>query len=495
MNIKLILPRASFILFLSLLILVLKQITKVYTSFAREYFFLQSKTRRLEGSLKGKGTPCEGHTCYAKSCEVKKCSYHRCVGSDYRSRACVFRNLHYNSEERVFEYVVTEGINATLSDFGLNSEFSDIREGRSQFLRLHSGFRRGRANSESRWYDPFPLRLRWVNQREVSEKKYLGGIYQLWAPTAPSSFGHMIFDNLHPIYQARLSLGYENDDIKLVLMSDCSEFQNANACEALQTLYSETLSTSEHLQFHNLVGSADVIFDRVLIGGGGYAGSNYHAICNPDRKYDDLGYKGARGFGLSWRLFREHIYKLHSLEPKFRPYRHQILIIDKSGTTNGATKIEERKILNLDDLKHRLSERYSGAVVKSVDLSRFTLYENLQLLQKTTIFISQWGSVSHRVPLLPFNSAAIILSSPNRKCDANFTNVEVTNNFMHYGYVHVFAYTPKLEEVANRLQRKKWYLEKCDSKGMFLKNANIRLDIDRIVHLIDEAMRRMQVLI
>lgn len=491
---NLLLLRFLAFLFLSLLILEFMQMTKLYISFDWEYFFPVRNDRRvIEGSKKG--VPCDGHNCHVKSCEFLKCSYHRCVGSDYRSRTCVFRNLHYNSQERIFEYVVTDGINATLSDSGLNSEFSDILEGQTQFLRMHSGFRRGRATSETRWYDPFPLRLHWINQSGLREKKYLGGIHQLWAPTAPSSFGHMVFDNLHPIYQARLSLGYENNDIKLVLMSDCNQFQNTNACEALETLYSETLTTGKHLHFQNLVGNSDIIFDRVLIGGGGFSGSNYHAMCNPDIKYDDVGFKGARGFGLSWRLFREHIYKLHNLEPNFRPDRHQILIIDKSGTTNGVKEIEERRILNLDYLKLRLLQKYSGTVVRTVDMSRFTLHENLQIIQNTTIFISQWGSVSHRVPLLSFNSAAIILGSPYRKCDSHITNVEVTNNFMHYGYVHIFAYTPRLEEVANKLQREKWYLESCSSKGKFLQNANLNLNVDRIVKLIDEAMRRMEVLI
>lgn len=404
---------------------------------------------------------------------------------------CAFRNLRFNAKSRVFEYVVPRGAAPPVLDLEPQTSAA-VGHGRDGFLRLHSGFERGKPSRSVRWYEPLPLRVRRADRVDPSER-HIEGVHQLWAPTAPSSFGHMMFDNLHPIFQARLSLGYAEEDVKLVLMSSCAHYPGPEACSGLTKLYPETVTSGPALVFDELVGRQDVVFTSVIAGGGGYAGSNYHATCKSNRKYGDDGYKGARGLGLSWWLFREHVYRRHGLDPDARPAKHQILIMDKSGTTNGAANIEERRFMNLAQVERELSKLYPRSVVRSIDLSKYSFHENLQVMLNTTIFVSQWGSVSHRVPFLPFNAAAIVCSAPARKCDGETgsRNVEVINNFMYYGHVHAFMYLPQLPELTNTQERDKWYREKCDGKGTFLRQANFNLNIPRLSALIDEAVRRM----
>ena len=442
--------------------------------------------------------------------EVPNFSSHRCIGSRKKTRSCVFRNLYFDIETKKFEYhseYSTRNVPVSF-DHGLahynfmgESKLSKFK-GRilheRGFLYLHAGGgNRGRPQQDRQWYDPWVVHKN-ENMPPNNDVTYvINATAMLWETVSPSSFGHLLVDNIIPIFIIIRTFELEIESMQIILMANCDEHFNtvrngqSNAAKWCKHLLesrglmspgmtrNKVRSISEFLHETRKLQKSKILFKKVVLGGGGLAMWLQLQEAAHTEKYADEGRRDSRGYGIYFRQLQQHFYRQHGIVENSVPLCSEspvIVILDKHGGREGNTEVGERRIANIDSLTDWIGQDFSSAKVLKIDFQPLSWESQLRVLSKTSIFIAPPGSSSFRMLFLPKGAYAIILSRPT--ADIKYSNWESDAWFRYQSYFGILNYHVEKAELASN-----------STDASVLVDSDIFITRSKIKELIEQALK------
>ena len=411
--------------------------------------------------------------------DVRKFSSHKCFGSRTKTRSCIFKSLYLDVETKKFEYYSDSTTKSAPISFDHGSVQYDFLgpskvgkfkgKGLNQrgFLYLHAGGRRGRSRQDRRWYEP------WVAHKleKAPPSKYatyvVNNTVMLWDSISPNSLGHLLVDNIIPIFIITRTFELEIQSMQVVLMASCEEHFNAGKSRISKSvLWCKHLVESGGFMSPGLtrerVGSVSeifheakklkkkkIIFTKVVLGGGGLAMWLHLQETAYHEKYADEGKRDSRGYGVYFRQLQQHFYRQHGIVEDGSSLNESpvIVVSDKRGGRGGGKEMGERRIANVDSVVDWIIQDFPSAKVLKVNFQPLSWHEQLRILSRTSIFISPPGSSSFRMLFLPKGARAIILSWPHT--DAKNTHWEIDAWFRYQTYFEILNYRVEREELAS----------------------------------------------
>lgn len=433
-------------------------------------------------------------------------SSHRCFGSRRETRSCIFTNLYFDVVSNKFEYYLPSVENmAPLSfdegrpqyNFSILStreqEGKGKRQKRGGFLFLHAGGRRGKSNRDRTWYEPWEAEIYFKNLPKFNSTKSIADTTILWESISPGSFGHLLVDNIIPIFIIAKTFDISVESLQIVVMASCIERYNVTKhfaalawCENLMGsggIMSPGLSSKKVKSMRELIqetivaGKKKILLHRVVLGGGGLAmwlhlqESNYH------EKYADPGKRDSRGYGIYFRELQQHLYTQFKIKEHSLSAVPSVVILDKKGGKGGDSSHGERRILNIDEVLGWIQDEFPGIQIKKVNFQPLSWASQLRILSETTILISPFGSVGFRALFLRKGAQAIILGLPSN--NKRLTNWESDAWLRYQAYVGILSYPLDDEEIIATSKDPK-----------LLEESNVVLTRSKICNLIQQAMNQ-----
>jgi len=442
--------------------------------------------------------------------KVSNFSSHECFGSRKKTRSCVFKNLYFDTETKKFEYHSESSTrNVPVSFDGGLARYNFMGESQSKelkkrglhesgFLYLHAGGgRRGRPQQDRRWYDPWIAHTLENMLPSTDVTHVIDGTVMLWETISPGSFGHLLVDNIIPIFIITKTFELEIESLQIILMANCDEHFNTlrdgitNAAKWCKHLLesgglispgltrNKVRSISEILHQTRRYQKTKILFKKVVIGGGGLAMWLQLQEAAHHEKYADEGRRDSRGYGIYFRQLQQHFYRQHGIvENSVTSWSESpvIVILDKHGSREGDTKVGERRIANIDLVRDWIGQDFSSATVLKIDFQPLSWHEQLSLLSRTSIFISPPGSSSFRMLFLPKGAYAIILSRPT--ADIRYSNWESDAWFRYQTYFGILNYRVAKAELASN-----------STEASVLVDSDIFITRSKIKELIEQALK------
>ena len=433
-------------------------------------------------------------------------SSHKCIGSRKETRSCLFKNLYFDTKTRKFEYYVEpKSMELPVSFDGgfARHGFADGTPGKIRnkgkgsnsqgFLFLHAGGRRGKSQTDRRWYEPWKAIKIISPAPNSTEVHTYAGVHLLWESVAPASFGHTLVDNVLPMYIILSTFGLDVANTQITMMASCEQHfrtqpanQSVKWCRNLREpggFFSPTLTRKSVGHFEELVhqaksnGKDKIHFRSVVLGGGGLAlwlhlqANEYHVT------YADSGRRDSRAHGVHFWNLHQHVYAQHGISERCcNISRPTITIVDKHGARGGSPTTGERRIANVDNVIQWLRERFPAVVVHKVNFQPLAWREQMQHLAETTILISPFGSVSFRSLLLPKGAYAIILGLGGVS-DVRDANWESDAWLRYQSYVGIVNYPVEVSELDTRSRNPSIMME-----------SNVIVDKTKVVGLVRQAL-------
>jgi len=431
---------------------------------------------------------------------LPKFSSHSCFGSRRETRSCVFTSLYFDLRSNKFEYYLPPGTeNMTYVSFDkgrLHYNFSIPTEKNLKgkgyreagFLFLHAGGRRGKSNRDRKWYEPWKAEIFFESPPDTRKVMSIADTTILWESISPGSFGHLLVDNIIPIFIIARTFDIPAESLQIILMASCEEHFNARTrsnvtsvlwCKHLVEsggLMSPGLSSKEVKGITELIREArqiskeKILFHKVVLGGGGLGmwlhlqKSEYH------EKYADPGRRDSRGYGVYFREFQQHLYKQFNIKGNNFNSIPSIVILDKKGSRGGNRNLGQRRISNIDEVLKWIAEEFPGIRVQKINFQPLTWASQLRILSETTILISPFGSVSFRALFLRRGSHVIILGLPVK--DISLSNWESDAWLRYQAYLEILNYPIEDSEIVNPANDPK-ILEDSDIKISRWKICNL----------------------
>jgi len=436
---------------------------------------------------------------------LKNFSSHKCFGSRKETRSCIFKNLYFDITTKKFEYYVApDAFEVPVSfDHGISQYSFSIpskpvkRRGkgfnREGFLFLHAGGRRGKSQRNRFWYDPWQATLLHGPSPGENSSLVIPDTAILWESVSPNSFGHLLVDNIIPIFIISRFFGLAVEEMQIILMASCEEHLSSTNSSKIAVAWCNKLINSSGLVSPGLTNKSvnnlskliqetqtnkkrKILFRKVVLGGGGLGmwlhlqESDYH------EKYADPGKRDSRGYGFFFREIQQHFYKQYSIRENLASFATpNVVVLDKHGSRGGNEKLGERKIANIDSVVQWIKTEIPGAHVSKINFQPLSWSSQLDILSKTTIFITPRGSVSFRMLFLPKGAYAIVVSKPTS--DLSESNWESDCWFRYQTYFGILNYQLSKSEIATKTEDPK-----------ILEDSDIYLTRTKIISLIRQAI-------
>ena len=298
---------------------------------------------------------------------------HTCIGGhgrahNWRTTTCLFTDVCYNSADATFEYVVPAHEHAAFLFPGQSPDKIELVS--LNYVML-----------DTREKVVQPLRLRLKVATVPLPYDYTSDVAVLHQPYSPQNFGHLLNDDLFPIYTALEMFGYNFSQCRLVFTEDCDNNwlypQNeyfAGACRALQQKWLPALkSPKQYLPQMN-----NTCFKHMIVG--------LHSLA-----WSSSPYLLGRGF-----VFQHMIDELVAIkgQPLTAPIKQKVVIIKKLPSAGSS----RRAILNADELVTALSVAFPAVEVTGVFVANLSATDEIELMRSATVVITgdgggAWGTV------------------------------------------------------------------------------------------------------
>jgi len=335
------------------------------------------------------------------------------------------------------------------------------------------------------------------SDQKISLNQYGHDTAMLWETVSPSSFGHLLVDNIIPIFIIIRTFELEIESMQIILMANCDEHFNtvrngqSNAAKWCKHLLesrglmspgmtrNKVRSISEFLHETRKLQKSKILFKKVVLGGGGLAMWLQLQEAAHTEKYADEGRRDSRGYGIYFRQLQQHFYRQHGIVENSVPSCSEspvIVILDKHGGREGNTEVGERRIANIDSLTDWIGQDFSSAKVLKIDFQPLSWESQLRVLSKTSIFIAPPGSSSFRMLFLPKGAYAIILSRPT--ADIKYSNWESDAWFRYQSYFGILNYHVEKAELASN-----------STDASVLVDSDIFITRSKIKELIEQALK------
>lgn len=346
----------------------------------------------------------------------KKFSRWRCIGdmeksSDLVDRTCVFENVCYDKQVRDFVFfspMPRESLTPILYDHRRGSQFlfrRRVDEGMDEdldFVLLNNGDRPTRPQlwSPGIMYNSTES-LSWsprIHEGTIPDgHKTLAGVYSLSAPNRdPMNLGHVLWEDVFPIFVAMVQLGIYTPCLNLLRMRRCetgANYGSAKLCSKFEHGFLLPLAGScgaKMVQFHDFIQEHQermLCFETLMVGGS--------FTMFEDERYNV-------GKEPLVQSFRQVIMSWHGVNPIATPKSHQILLVDKHG---------QRSISNFKSVASHVAKVFSQvAHVCATTYSHMSIADQLHMLSRTSIAVSPCGGTSMILPFLPEGAYAILMN-------------------------------------------------------------------------------------
>jgi len=279
-------------------------------------------------------------------------------------------------------------------------------------------------------------------------RNYVEGTSVLYYEYNSENFGHLISDQLIPIYAALEGFGLENrEDVTLFRYSimdaigwSCDYHRRVlepeggisprygnigKHCDRFYEMTPEFMRGHRPLQVLNGTTVEPTCFRNLVAGmpmysddcdGDSERDTNYWSLCNQGRQ------------GQFWR-FRNYVLRnvlggSDADVERYVPTRHKIAVTYRNDDVRGLT--------NLDELIDRLREKYGDdddVEVVVVEWAKLSVADQMELIRTTTVHVTPPGGVSFIAIFLPRWATSIRLYSMEYRMEWNF--------FHYLGYISV----------------------------------------------------------
>jgi hypothetical protein len=306
--------------------------------------------------------------------QQKYSSFH-CIGARNETHThdralCHFKNLCYNQSDKQFFYYERDG-----------------------------PFRQPKYFADGPVYDAFPniyptmgskFKIKVMRGNIPEDMKFGYSKLTVFSQAQNvDNFGHIIADNMFPIYHALNELQLWNPDELRVIWYDFNErCQNMKGMgrdkirddcmrQAIKTMINTGFTKYKPWDFSDMKNET-VCFKNVVLGVGQYSYSSY------------LDALHSQGQGESWRKFRDFMrWKIAGIEPDTQqqqgPRPHQVLIVKREGM---------RRIVNHDIVVAGLRKQYPGLKIIESSMGSISLAQQVQLIANSTVIITPSGGIS-----------------------------------------------------------------------------------------------------
>lgn len=367
---------------------------------------------------------------------TRKYSKFYCIGGRGRlgaqnDRSCRFQNLCYKPSTNawVFYQDPAESLVVLLDKGQILSEFPE------QFLNLRS---MGNPQ-DAQWWSPSIVKdAQGIPAESFSPRSdpLKPDVNLLYHPHYPSNMGHVIGDDLFPLFNLMSSFGMLVPNANLILSRDCSKIfannpKKAGQCDFFLKMLTPGLSSKQPY----LAATASDFAERVT----GKSGSSTDLVC-----FEQLlagngpwGFQQSLGKAPAWWSYHAFYLSNLGINPNRTPKKHRITVSIKKG---------KRGLANNDELVAYLRKEFPSYEIDALELKSLGGWKaELEYLLDTTVLITPCGGVSMSAMFLPHNSAMIIVDYFNLKKNVSFGMEE--RLWSNLGYVRPFHYPFSIEEV------------------------------------------------
>lgn len=315
---------------------------------------------------------------------------HHCVGSDLAVRYCIFRGIYYDTRRKLFVLPRQSEAGPVLFD-------------------------------TSQDYDKFPRQLAWLsstykrngaaaftvetahNFNPIGPVKHLKGRYIIWDEINPGNFGHMIADNLLPIFTILYELSFASRWISTFNMLLVRGNRNLDPCNSpihenmYRFLTSRPLLCWEELLKYT--SQKYIFFPLLVAGGGGF-------LTNPAQR----NLWRNHGRSVYWWQFRLHALQQTNYEEVSESVRERRLAF-KVKTTGPHSPKPYRLIINAEETATVIRKTFPSNEVIVYSFPNTSQIQEIHLLASSSILITSIGGASFGIPFLPQGAAIILVGS------------------------------------------------------------------------------------
>jgi len=265
----------------------------------------------------------------------------------------------------------------------------------------------------------------------------------LYHPHYPSNMGHVIGDDLFPIFNLMSSFGMLTNDAQLIISRDCAKIfagqaKKTEQCDFFLNMLLPGITSRKYLaateeNFTSKVraaaagadgsagtGAQDLVcFEQLLVGNGPW------------------GFQQSLGKAPSWWSYHAFYLSNLGVNPNRTPKKPRITVSIKKG---------KRALANNDELVDHLRKTFPNYEIDALELRSLGGWKaELEYLLDTSILITPCGGVSMSAMFLPHNAALIIVDYYNLRKQVSFGMEE--RLWANLGYVRPFHYPFTLDEV------------------------------------------------
>eukprot|EP01083_Nonionella_stella_P018146 50704_1 len=285
------------------------------------------------------------------------------------------------------------------------------------------------------YFDPIKITLSNFN-KQYSNRQHIAGLSVLYHEYNGENFGHMLADVLMPIFAALDTFGLAQEEVNIFRLAihDSIGFscdwqiqhrfsrQTAKNCKRMNELLSQMTVGHQPVQVLNATMLRTTrCFETVVVGMSQYSGEcvdgtnsgriqNKWVLCNHGKQRMFYNFR-------NWAL--NNALGTANSDDVIKPIKqHQIVI------TNRAHGINNRQIMNQDDLVLKIRQRFEKDNVKvlEVEWHKMSLVEQLKLISATTVHVTPPGGVSFIALFLPRWATTIRLYPDEYRLEWNFFN-------------------------------------------------------------------------
>lgn len=439
----------------------------------------------------------------------------KCLGNKAIDRSCIFTDAHFEIDSNTIDIIVDPiyglTFSQTLTALGVPLFCA---KGCAFFLPASSPARMKRR--EKLWQISINK-----HRRQIDNTCHKNYDVVLWKQHRHNNFGHVLTDNLFPLFTLQINLDGYKFNRELILVNDCRSEKiwtnkSIQNCQNMQHMYGSLFYKVSYLRDLQKVCS-NFVFRRLYIGGGGYGihfyGTYHGKQLATELKYDstaahmDSELLGSKGIGHYVAQLKQTIARNYGIKYKATSGSSPLVVIaDKKISNNIDTLMGLRSIHDIDSIAKELGEIFICVRIMKSDFL-MSLKEQIALLKDVDVLISPFGGISFAATFLPQGATLISITLPHGGIPLLHGTDDLDSDYYwkYLSHLNILRYkVESFEELvindnSNLKKAKRDFLyckdyeessgRQCDRYNQALHTADYRLDIKKISALLHYSLK------
>jgi hypothetical protein len=419
--------------------------------------------------------------CCLRSAHADNTSYHRCVGTDSRTRSCLFANLYYRNDQQQFVYFEPKSTVKVWGHYEWTTNFSvgsaattpDTDPHLSYPFLFLSGYTHGqndyRAPAHAAPMEPVVV----VNPSTMPTEACVIEATTIMTDTAHmvGHFGHWFVDYFYPVVRRLVQFHLiDRQDIQYLAWGSSVGYFKHTLFETFTPLPAKTLLPGDDSIFDCAKGGVCcnqnwVRFKQVVVGVGGASLDN-----SPDEHRPK--YYGSSASSHVWESLRNRLYSRSSTPlPHTASPSGRIVLVKRGGS---------RRLENVDDMQACLAKRFQNSVKIQEWTALPTARELLTFISDISVLVTSQGTDAFMSVLLPNGAAVINIGTPVGSQWTPFNGWD--RFFSEISYLHSLFYPLPPTAVEGK---------DFTAVGSDQYNFNALTDCERLGDLVEQALDKV----